>query len=307
VLSAAISTALPLQGETWIDSAFVPGDTRSPWERPAVNIRFVSADYLRTMGIRLLAGRTFSENDRQRQVAIISERLARTLWSNEDPVGRQIERNGGQRFEVIGVAGDVRADADKRPVAMVYRPYWDWAPHRVMVVARAARDPRSIAGLVRETIHRLDPDLPVPALRTMQEVLEESVAQRRFQMLLAAVFAATALLLASLGIYGVVSYSVARRTNEMGLRLALGARSRSLYAMVLRQAMTPVAIGLIAGLAGALAAGRVLSSLLYEVSPRDPIVIGAVALLLAATALAACLVPARRATRVDPLIALRYE
>jgi len=175
------------------------------------------------------------------------------------------------------------------------------------VVTRAAGDPRSIAGGVREAIRRLDPDLPVPAQRTMQEVLEESVAQRRFQMLLAAVFAATALLLASVGIYGVVSYSVTRRTNEMGLRLALGAQSRNLCAMVLRQAMTPVALGLAAGLMGALAAGRVLSSLLYEVSPSDPVVIGAVLLLLASVALAACYLPARRATRVDPLVALRYE
>jgi putative ABC transport system permease protein len=307
VLSAAISTALPLQGETWIDSVFVQGDTRSPWERPMVNLRFVSADYLRTMGIRLVAGRTFSENDRQHQVAIISERLANTLWPGQDAVGRQFQRDGGQRFEVIGIAGDVRADVAKRPVAMVYRPYWDWPFYRIMVVTRAARDPRSIAGGVRAAIRRLDPDLPVPAFRTMQEMLEESVAQRRFQMLLAAVFAATALLLASVGIYGVVSYSVTRRTNEMGLRLALGAESRNLCAMVLRQAMTPVTLGLAAGVVGALAAGRLLSSLLYEVSPSDPLVIGAVVLLLFSVALAACYLPARRATRVDPLVALRYE
>ena len=141
----------------------------------------------------------------------------------------------------------------------------------------------------------------------MQEVLDQSVAQRRFQMRLAAVFAATALLLATLGIYGVVSYSVARRTNEMGIRIALGAQAHQLYRMVLRQAMTPVVLGLVAGLAGAVAAGRVLASLLYQVSPRDPELFAAAALLLAAVGVAASFLPARRAVRMDPLTALRDE
>jgi putative ABC transport system permease protein len=177
----------------------------------------------------------------------------------------------------------------------------------VILVARAKGDPRSIAGAVREAVRSVDADVPLPELRTMQEVLGESVAQRRFQMLLASAFAATALLLAMLGIYGVVSYSVARRRNELGVRMALGASATNVYAMVLGQGMRPVVFGLLVGVAGALAAGRVLAALLYEVSPRDPATMAAVAGVLLAVAFAACFVPARRATRVPPLEALHYE
>jgi putative ABC transport system permease protein len=306
VLSAAVSTALPLQGETWIDDVSLPGDSRQGFARPTTNVRFITSDYFRTMGIPLLAGRTFSDNDRQRKVLVISERLARTLWPGQDPVGRQVFTST-KTYEVIGLAHDVRVDADKPPVAMIYKPYWEWAPRRVMLVARAAGDPRSIMGAVRAAIHGVDADVPVPEMRTMREVLEESVAQRRFQMTLAGAFAATALLLAALGIYGVVSYSVARRTNEMGIRMALGARSGQLHRLVVRQSMAPVALGLAAGIAAALVAARVLGSLLYEVSARDPLTISAVAALLAAVALAASYVPARRATAVDPLDALRCD
>jgi predicted lysophospholipase L1 biosynthesis ABC-type transport system permease subunit len=257
------------------------------------------------MGIALVAGRTINENDR-RPVVIVSERVANVMWPGASPIGRQL-MDGGKAREVIGVAGDVRAEAHRPAVATIYRPYWDYAPRRVMMVARAAGDPRSIAGAMREAVRAVDRDVPLAQLRTMQEVLEESVAQRRFQMLLASAFGAAALLLASLGIYGVVSYSVARRTGEMGVRMALGAQARDVYAMVIGQAMAPVAAGLAAGIAAALAVGRVLASLLYEVSPRDPGAIAAVAALLLVVGLAACLPPARRATRVDPLVALRYE
>jgi len=304
---AAISTALPLQGETWVDSAVVPGDSRPMSQRPVVNVRFVSPDYFRTMGIPMRAGRTFSENDRTRKVAIVSEGLAGVLWPGQDPVGRKLTRGGDDLYEVIGVVGDVRAEAHKAPVAMVYRTYWEWAPRSVVLVARAEGDPRSITGAVRAAVRAVDADVPVAKMRTMQQILEDSVATRRFQMTLAAVFAGTALLLAGLGIYGVVSYSVARRTNEMGIRMALGAESLHLYGMVLRQGMAPVALGLVAGVAGSLAAGRVLASLFYEICARDPLTIGAVAILLTLVALAACTLPARRATRVDPLVALHYE
>jgi predicted permease len=306
VLSSAVVTALPLQGEIWIDMVSVPGDPRGDWDKPTANVRFMSQDYFRTMGIPLRAGRTFNDNDRKRDIVIVSERLAQTLWPGQDPLGRQI-MDGGTKREVIGVAGDVRVEAHRPPVAMVYRPYWEWAPRRVLLVARSAGDPRLVAPAMRAAVRSVDGDVPLTQVRTMQEVLAESVAQRRFQMLLAAVFGATALLLASLGIYGVVSYSVARRTNEMGIRMALGARAGNVYGMVLRQAMTPVVLGLVAGAAGALAAGSVLASLLYEVSPRDPATLAGVALLLAAVGFAACFLPARRATRVDPLEALRYE
>ena len=306
VLSAAVVTALPLTGETWVDMAALPGDTRPELERPMVNVRFASADYFRTMGIPLQAGRTFSDNDRKRNVAVVSERVARALWPGQNVVGRPFVMNGEKR-EVIGVVGDVLAEPHKPAVSIVYRPYWEWAPSGVELVARAAGDPRSIASAMRTVIRSVDADVPLPELRTMQEVLAESLAQRRFQMLLILAFAGTALLLAALGIYGVVSYSVTRRRSEMGVRMALGAAAPDLCAMVIRQAMIPVAIGLLAGLATALAIGRVLASLLFEIGPRDPVIMTAVTGLLLAIALVASFVPARRAASASPLEALRCE
>jgi len=305
VVSAAVVTALPLQGETWIDNVSVPGDTRSSWEHLTANVRFISPDYFRTMGIPLRSGRPLTDNDKEK-VAIVSEGLAHLLWPGQDAVGRKVV-DGETARDVIAVAADVRTEPDKPPVAMVYRPYQEWAPRGVILVARAAGDPRSIAGAMREAVRGVDPDVPLAQVRTMREVLDESVAQRRYQMRLAGVFAAAALLLASLGIFGVVSYSVARRTNEMGIRIALGAQAHQLYQMVVRQAMGPVVLGLLAGIAGALAAGRILAGLLYEVSPRDPQLLAIAALLLAAIGLAASFLPARRAMRTDPLNALRQE
>ena len=305
VLSSAIITALPLQGETWIDDVSIPGDATLGWQKTTSNVRFISPDYFRTMGIPLRAGRPFNDNDKG-NVAIISEGLAHLFWPGQDAVGRKI-MDGETPREVIAVAGDIRVEAEKPPVAMVYRPYSDWPQSHFVLIARAAGDPRSIAGAMREAIRSIDPDVPLAEVRTMEEVLEESVAQRSFQMRLAAVFAATALLLAALGIYGVVSYSVARRTNEIGIRMALGAQASQLYRMVLRQAMTPVVWGLLLGLGGALAAGQVLASLLYQVSPRDPQSLVVAAVLLGGVGMAASFLPARRAAVMDPLNALRDE
>jgi len=304
VQAAAISSALPLQGETWIDSASANGGA-SP-EFP-VNVRFVSPDFFRTMGIPLLAGRPLSENDRGHQRVLISSRLASSLWPGQDPLGRRFTRGNNQWFEVIGVASDVRAAADHAPVAMMYRGYWDWMPYRTVLVARAVGTPQSIAGALRTAIHAVDPDVPVPAMRTMSEVFDESVAIRRFQMMLAGAFALMALLAASFGIYAVVSYAVAQRTGELGIRAALGAKAGNLYALILRQGMAPVAAGLLAAAAAAAAFGRVLNSLLYDVDARDPLTIALVATLLGLVSLAACLIPARRASRLDPLDALRYH
>lgn len=174
-------------------------------------------------------------------------------------------------------------------------------------MVRAAGDPRAVAATTRSAVRSVDPDVPIPEMRTMRDILEDSVAQRRFQAVLTAAFAAVELLLAAFGIYGVVSYSVARRTNEMGVRMVLGARPWSLRWMVLRQAMTPVAVGLVLGLAAAMAAGRIVASMLYEVSPRDPATIAAVVAALCAVALAACWAPTQRAAKVDPLESLRCE
>lgn len=272
-----------------------------------MNVRFVSPDFFRTMGIPLRAGRPLGESDRGHQRAVISSRLAASLWPGRDPVGRRFTRGNNEWFEVIGVAGDVRAEADQAPVAMMYRGYWDWMPYRTVLVARAAGAPQSIAGALRAAIHAADPNVPAPPMRTMSEVFDASVGTRRFQMLLAGGFALMALLVASFGIYAVVSYSVARRTSELGIRAALGARAGDLYGLILWQGMAPVFIGLLAAAAAAVAFGRVLSSLLYEVDGRDPLTIALVAALLGLVSLAACLIPARRAGTLDPLDALRYQ
>ncbi len=303
VQATAISSALPLQGETWIDNVSATDAGRGL----PVNVRFISADYFRTMGIPIRGGRTFSDNDRGIKRTLISEGLAAALWPGQDAVGRKFTRGHDQWFEVIGVVGDVRAEAHKPPVAMMYRAYWEWMPFRTVLVARAAGAPASIAGAVRAAIHQSDPEVPVPRMRTMSELLDETVAARRFQMLLAAAFAAMALLVAGLGIYAVVSYTVAQRSAEIGIRAALGARVADIYGLVLRQGMAPVAAGLVLAVGAAIAFGPVLRSLLYGIGGRDPLTIAAGAAVLGIVALVACLIPARRASRVDPLAALRGE
>jgi len=308
VASAAIVSALPLEGETWVSAAWVAGDSRPDFERPSANVRFVSGDYFETMGVPLRDGRAFDETDRPRRVAVISRRLARMLWPEQEVVvGHLFLHEGKREYEVVGVAADVRANADREPVAMLYRPYWDGAPAETTVVARAAGDPFSIGGSVREAIHAVDADVPVSMMRTMREVLDRSVSQRRFQVRVACAFAVCALFLAALGVYGVVSYSVTRRTSEIGIRMAFGARPANVYAMVLRQGLMPVGLGLTAGVAGACGVTRFLRSLLYEISPYDSLTVLAVVAIMAFVAVAACYLPARRAARIDPMAALRYE
>ncbi len=308
IQSAAIINTLPLEGENWVSTVCLPGDTRSDWERPMPNVRFTSPDYFRTMGIGLLEGRTFQQTDRSKKVAVVSGRLAQALWPAQDGVvGQKILYADEGEYEVIGVVQDVRANADKEAVPVVYVPYWNEAMDCAIVVVGTMRDPLSVTGAVRAAIHSVDPDVPIAAMRTMREVLEESVSQRRFQMLVASTFALCAVLLAGLGIYSVVSYMVTQRTREIGIRATFGARSSDLCWMVLRQGMIPVALGVVSGICGALVCGRLLQSLLYEVNADDPRILAVVAGVVMSTALAACYIPARRAARVDPMVALRCE
>jgi len=307
VESVAIVSALPLEGEQWVNPVWLSDDTRPESERPLANVRVVSSGYFQTMGIPLLEGRTFDQKDRSRNVVVISQRLARALWPKQDTVvGQKVMEQGPER-EIIGVVKDVRARADSDAVPMLYHPHWFANLRNITVVARAKGDPLSIVGSVRAAVHDTDADAPITNLRTMQEVLEESVSQRRFQALLTLTFASCALLLASLGIYGVVSYAVARRTREMGIRLAFGAQPSDIYQTVLRQGMTPVILGLLIGVAGACDLGHILQSLLYEISPTDPLTIFAVVAVMSFVAVTTCFIPARRATRIDPMEDLRYE
>ncbi len=303
VRAAGLVTALPLQGETWIER--LRADEQS--ERHMTNVRFVAGDYFAAMGIPLRAGRNFSESDRGRKVTIVSQGVAQRLFPGQNALGRTVSREiPGDVLEIVGIVGDVRVEIQERPALIMYRPHWDWPPSRVSLVVRG-ESARMLPPLLRAALREADPAIPLARVRTMAEVVSTSVAERRFQMALALAFACTALMLTALGVYGVVSYSVARRGSELGIRAALGAGASDLYRLAFREGMLPVAAGLAAGIAAALAGGRLLASLLFEVGARDPATIAAVSLLLLGAGGAACLGPARRAAKTDPAAALRCE
>jgi len=306
VTSAAVGHALPLTGETWVNTLTTRGETRPFLERPSANMRFASEAYFETMGIPIIRGRGFEERDRDRKVVVLSARAAEALWPGEDPIGKLVGWHEPDS-EVIGIAGDVRANLDKDPPRMIYYPYWANVRSQFYILVRTGMDPRAAAEAVRRAVWAEDPGIPVPEMVTMRELVSEAAAGRRFQMWLVAAFAVTALALACLGIYGVIAHAVARRTNEMGIRMALGATAGNLMAMVLKQGLAPVAAGLLVGVAAALALERVLRSALFEVSATDPRIIASAVAALGVAATAACLLPARRASRVDPMTALRYE
>jgi len=261
------------------------------------------------MGIAFVAGQGFTEVDRKRNVAVISELAASRMWPGQNPIGRKFTRAqpGEPPFEVVGVVRDVRTGLTQQPVVTAYFPYWYRNRLSMTVVARTSGDPRSLAPAIRSAVWSIDSDTVVGEIQTMRNVLSTSVGQRRFQVMLIAGFAASALLLACIGIYGVVSWSVARRRNEIGVRMALGATSGNVRRMLVVQGLRPVIVGIILGIAAALASGRLLNSLLFGVSARDPWTICAVAVTLAGVAALACYLPARRTTLNDPLEALRYE
>ena len=313
VRSAALISSLPLKAQTWGDVITREGETAPDSELPLAHFRFVSERYFETMGVALRAGRFPAPADRTRKVAVISENAARRVWPGESPVGKRISSRS-ELIEVIGVVADVRTESlEKQPPLMVYVPYWDgplwqggvWG--NATYVLRTAQSPSAMANALRAAVRELDPELPLANVLTMEEITSSSLGARRFQTLLAAVFAGAALLLACLGIYGVISYSVARRTNEMGIRIALGAQSSQVSWLVLRQGVRPVLGGVAAGVAGALAIGNWIRSFLSGAEARDPAAIAAVVLLLLLVAAAAGWVPARRAARIQPMAALREE
>ena len=307
VQSASIVSALPLQGEIWIDIVGMEHDTRPFLELPSTNVRFISPGYFETLRVPLRDGADFQERDRSRKVCIVSASLAARVWGNQNPIGRKLVSND-RVMEVVGVTPDFRSTSlDHDPVNMLYVPYWQRPRLSGSLLVRTAMDPRTIADALRRAVWDIDAEATIPEVHTLEEILSQSVAQRRFQMLLVMLFAVAALALAAFGTYGVLSYAVTRRTGEMGIRMALGAARGDVLRMVLRQGMTPVFAGLAAGAAVALAIGRYLESLLFHVSPRDPIAFGLAALVLLLASVAACWIPARSATRVNPIDALRFE
>jgi hypothetical protein len=260
------------------------------------------------MNIAIRRGRAFDETDRRRSVAVLSEKAARLLWPGEpNPVGRRFMGEDDKPKVLVGIVAEVRADLHNAPPPMAYYPWWQRVPGGVYLVVRTAGDPHAAASALRAALRSEDPQLSIQAMLTMEEVVDSSVAQRRFQLILMAAFAASALLVASLGIYGVVSYSVARRRNEIGIRMALGAQHSRLLGLVVRQGMAPVVVGLAAGVIVAVFLARAIRGLLFEVQPTDPLTIAGVAVVLLVVGVLACLAPAGRAARMDAIAALRFE
>jgi putative ABC transport system permease protein len=310
VQSVGVTNQLPLRGEAWTCTLRDPARAEQV-DSAIANFRFVNPTYWTALGISIGSGRAFEDADRQRDVAVVSEGVAHALWPGENPIGKRVAACGATRppagLEVVGVASDVRAAVEQNPPLTIYQPYWTATGTRFYFALRTTENAQIISAEMRRVFRSIDAELPTAQPLTMEQILDESVAGRRFQLNLAIAFALFALALASLGIYGMISYAVARKTLELGIRLALGARAPELAMMVIRQGMAPVVLGLAGGAACALAAGRLVASQLYGVTPRDPFTLAGVAATLIAVGLVACSVPARRAMRINPLSAIRFE
>jgi putative ABC transport system permease protein len=313
VLSAAVVTDTPLSGDTdEIAFSVERHPDPAPGQKVTLNVNVVGPGYLRTLGIPLVKGRDFMEDDTETRprVALINQSMARKLWPNQDPIGARISGDDKTWYTIQGVVGDVRQGGlGTEPRPEVYLSYlqdpFAW-PYLTLLV-RTSSDPARLVSTIQGAIWSVQKDLPISAISTMQQIRSQSIAQPRLMALLLAVFAGLALVLASVGIYGVMAYSATQRTHEMGLRMALGARREDILRMVIGQGMILTILGVGLGLAGAFPLAKVLTKFLWGVRPTDPSTFVGVALLLGAVAFTASYVPAQRATRVDPMVALRYE
>ena len=289
-------------------------------EQPEVDVRLISPGYMGAMRIPIVRGRDFGDTDAAGRPAaiLISASMAQHFWPGEDPLGKRLTLTFFPESvrEVVGVVGDVKLDGldQDRPSTILYMPLAQisvpsvgWQSFPMALVVRSATNPTGIVSAVTNAVHQVDREIPVRDILTMDELVTNSISQQRFNMLLLGAFAALALLLAAIGIYSVLSYSVKRRVQEIGIRLALGARIGDVLRMVIVEGMKPTLLGVVLGTVGALAMGHVLASLIYGVKPTDPVTFLVVAVLLAAIALFATIIPAYRAAKVDPLVALRYE
>jgi len=314
---AAMVSELPLSGDS-LDHDFVIENRPpiAPGDEPSLESRSVLGDYFNVMQIPLRAGRDFGPQDLTENaplVGIANEELVRQYFQNEDPIGKRIRWARNPQIEwitIVGVVGDVKhfgLDLPEQPA--LYSPYTQINPWKrwMSIAARTEGNPNAMAPSIKQEIWKVDPQLPVTRVETMSEMAAESFAARRFNMSLLTLFAGLALILAAIGIYGVMSYAVTQRTQEIGIRMALGARTFDVLRLVLRNGMTLVLIGIALGLVGAFALTRLMVTLLFGVTPTDTITIGLVSVVLIGVAFLACCIPARRATKVDPLVALRYE
>ena len=308
VTSVAAANMLPLGGEGGNSALSIAGTSTPLFEHALGNIRTVNSDYFRTMGMSLEAGRLFS--DQRLQVAVISSSIEKRAWPGENPIGKRFHFGppSDPDKEVIGVVNDVRGvSLEAGPSFNVYVPYWQRSSGAIEFALKTTNDTAAIAPAIPSVIRNIDAELPVSSLRTMDQIVEGSVAPRRFQTDLVLAFGAAAVLLACLGVYGVMLFFVTQRTTEIGIRLAFGAEPREVLRMVLRQAMRPVAAGVVAAVPLALLAGSWLRSLVFDVSPQDPRTIAVACFVLVVAAALAAYLPARRAPHLEPHHALRYQ
>jgi len=312
VQAAGLAQAMPLVGE-WVLGFSIEGRPKVPdSELPSTNYYSVTPDYFRAMGIRLVKGRLFNERDdaKSPHVAIINETLARQYFPHEDPIGKRMNITIGPDTwrEIVGVVGDIRQYGVDRPTSsQSYEPFAQKPFGNLNVVIRTAGSPAAITSSLRPAVYAVDKNQPVGSIKPVEEIMADSLARQRFAMTLLTVFSLVALIIAAVGIYGVMAYNVTQRTGELGIRMALGAQPGDVLRLVFLQGGRLVALGLAGGFAGALALTRFLASMLFGVSAHDPLTFAAIALLLTIIAALACLLPARRAAKVDPLVALRAE
>lgn len=317
VQAASTINPLPLNGDRFVISFEIEGRPLAPKDHPVGEFFSTGVGYFRAMGIPIIKGRDFDDRDKHGStpVVIVSETFARQIFPNEDPIGKRIkpgissiEDERPMMREIVGVVGDVRNEnlsTDSKPA--YYVPQTQVPFNQLVAVVKTNAEPHSMISAVTKDVAAMDADVPLFGIKSMEEYLSASVAAPRFNTMLLSIFAGVALVLTIVGLYGVMSYSVVQRTNEIGIRLALGAQSRDVLLMIVKQGSKLIVLGLVIGLAVAFAATRVIASLLFGVTTKDPFTFVAAAVLLAIVALLACYVPAWRATKVDPLEALRYE
>jgi putative ABC transport system permease protein len=312
VQSVSLVRGLPFSGNGATLPIVLPDrETPPKGMEPEVMVNTATANYFETVGIPFIKGRLFGDQDQAntQPVLIINQTMARRFWPNQDPLGRQIKSaEDGTTGTVVGVVGDAKhywLEEESKP--QMYAAYSQQPGLFATVVIRTTVEPLSLSESIRQAIWKVDADQPMWKIRTVEFLVNRSTADRKFLMALMGIFATLALVLTMIGLYGVVSYLVNQRTQEIGIRMALGAQMRDIMRMVLKQGMVLVLTGVALGLGAAWLLTRLMSRLLYQVSATDPLTFAAIALLLTTVALLACYIPARRATKVDPLVALRYE
>jgi putative ABC transport system permease protein len=312
VQAAGITHSMPLAGDYVLTFNIEGRPAIAPSDMPSTNYYAVTPDYFRAMGIRLVRGRAFTPQDDARapHVAIINETMARQFFPNEDPIGKRINiQNGPDTWrEIVGIVGDIKQyGLDKATSVQSYEPFAQAPFNSLNMVIRTTGSPAALLGALRPEVYAVDKDQPVGTIRPLEEIVADSIARQRFAMTLLTVFSAVALVIAAVGIYGVMAYNVVQRTGEFGIRMALGAQQRDVLKLVLKQGGKLIGLGLIIGLLATLGASRAMGSMLFNTSAYDPLTLASITLLLGAVALVACFFPANRATKVNPIEALRTE